>query len=530
VAGDPDARSAQGYLNRLVLGLFGVVNLTQLGATLWPELGAKHGFVESAKAIGRATPLAFKIMAEVAKHGFSVSLDRAQDAVITQDVLRKVAGKEMAEYLMRVVNTGNLDIGGPSRELIRSAEGRGDDKLDRVLRYASSIGYYTETTSRLIAAIATKQLNPKLSVEAASDRAAHVLNETMWNYARTNQGREFGKMGILGKYTPLVTQFLQFQAQLTEKLFREVYAAIKGDTAADRSEARKYLLGHLTAMTALAGTLGLPMATVFATVIDRLTDLWDEDEEPMNVRAAYRNWLAETIGKDAAEMVAHGGFRGLGFDISSRIGEQDIIPFSKFLADRRKFEDKWEELALRTWGAPFSAIGNIAKGGQKIMDGDIGSGVVQMLPNFMAAPAKAYKLTQDGYTDTIGKKLPMSEEPGARDVLLQLLGFNPSVKAEYSEARQDQSMRKGILTRRATSLRNRLIDALEDGDDDTAQSLIAEAQLFDRDNPTFAILPRIGDTMRRRARAQSTASAIGSPLGVSLKDLDGQRLTRYADY
>jgi hypothetical protein len=332
---------------------YGFVNLTQLGATLWPELGAKHGFVEAAKAISRATPLAFKIMTEVFKHGKAVSLDRAMDAVITQDVLRKVVGKDMAEYLMRVVNTGNLDIGGPSRELVRSAEGRGDDKLDRVLRYASSIGYYTETLSRLISAIATKHLNPDLSIEKAADQAAYVLNETMWNYARTNQGRQFGKKGIAGPITPLMTQFMQFQAQLTEKLFRETYTAIKGETAAEQREARRYLAGHLAAMTMLAGSLGLPMTTVLATAFDRLKDLLDDDDEPTNVRAAYRNWLADTLGKDAGEIIAHGGFRALGFDISSRIGEADILPMSKFMADRRAFKDKLKDLATQTWGAPI---------------------------------------------------------------------------------------------------------------------------------------------------------------------------------
>jgi hypothetical protein len=507
---------------------YGFVNLTQLGATLWPELGAKHGFVEAAKAISKATPIAFKIMKEVAKHGYDVSLARAQDAVITQDVLRKVVGSEMAEYLMRVVNTGNLDIGGPSRELIRSAEGRGDGKLDLALRYASSIGYYTETTSRLIAALATKQLNPQMGVADAADRAAYVLNETMWNYARTNQGREFGKMGVLGKYTPLVTQFLQFQAQLSEKLFREAYDAIKGETPAARKEARRYLKGHLAAMTVLAGSLGLPMATVFATVINQLKDIWDEDEEPSNIRAAYRNWLADTLGIDAGEIVAHGVFRGVGFDISSRIGEQDIIPFSKFIADRRKMKDRVEELALRTWGAPTSLLTNWFEGGEKIMDGDILGGVTRMLPNAFAAPAKAYKLTQDGYTDTSGKKLPM--EAGAQDVLIQLLGFNPAPKAEYSEARQDQTMRKGQLTRRASTLRNQIADAVVGGDSETARSLIIEAQEFDQQNPAFALLPRLDDTIRRRAKVSAAAQITHTPLGVSLKDLEGQQLTRYADY
>ena len=508
---------------------YGFVNMTQLGATLLPELGARHGFSKAFSAIAKATPLALKIMREVWRHGREVSLDRAQDAVITHDALRKVVGKETAEYIMRVVNTGNLDIGGPSRELVRSAEGRGDDGVDRVLRYASAIGYYTETTSRLIAAIATKQLNPGLPVEKAADRAAHVLNETMWNYSRTNQGRQFGKMGFVGAATPLLTQFLQFQAQLTEKLFREVYNATKGETAKSRAEARSYIKGHLTAMTVLAGSMGLPMVTVFATAIDRLKDMWDEDEEPTNVRAAYRNWLAETIGKEAGEIVAHGGFRALNFDISSRIGEQDIIPFSKFLADRRGFKESTQELALRTWGAPFSLVANWLQGGQKIAEGDMMGGITQMLPNGFAAPAKAFRMEEDGLVDGNGRKLPV--DTGAWDVMVQLLGFNPSVKAEYSEARQDQAMRKGILTRRMTNLRDGIVDAIQSGDNDKARELIETAQVFDRANaPAFSVLKGVDDALKRRVKNEAVARALHTPLGVSIKDIDGHKLTQYANY
>jgi hypothetical protein len=507
---------------------YGFVNMTQLGVTLWPELGAKHGFVAAAKEIGHAVPIAFKIMNEVRKHGLEVSLSRSMDAVITQDVLRKTVGKDMAEFLMRVVNTGNLDIGGPSRELIRSAEGRGDDKLDQVLRYASSVGYYTETASRLIAAIASRKLNPEMPVEQAADQAAYVLNETMWNYARTNQGRQFGKRGIAGPITPLMTQFMQFQAQLTEKLFRETYDAIKGDTEAERTEARRYLKGHLAAMTVLSGTLGLPLATVFATAIDRLKDLFDDDDEPSNVRAAYRNWLAQTLGKDVGELVAHGGFRAAGFDISSRIGEQDLAPFSKFLADRRAFKDKFKDMATQTWGAPTSAIAGVIQGGEQVADGDMLGGLTKMLPNALAAPVKAYKLTSDGYVDAAGKPLPMS--PGALDIMNQLIGFNPAEKAEYNEARQDTTMRKGILVREASALRDQIAQAVQSGDEDGARKLISQAQEFDLANPAFAVLPRIGDTIRRRARVSATAQALGSPLGVSEKDIQGQQLTDYANY
>jgi hypothetical protein len=411
---------------------------------------------------------------------------------------------------------------------VRSAEGRGDDKIDRVLRYASSVGYYTETYSRLITAIATKQLNPNLSIEKAPEQAAYILNETMWNYARTNQGREFGKMGILGRFTPLATQFMQFQAQLTEKLFRETYDAIKGDTPAERTEARRYLAGHLAAMTVLSGTLGLPMTTVLAAAIDRLKDLWDDDDEPSNIRASYRNWLADTLGKDAGEIIAHGGFRELGFDISQRIGEQDIVPLSKFIADRRAFKDKAKDLAFQTWGAPTSAAAGVVQGGEQIMNGDMLGGAVKMLPNALAAPLKSYKLVEDGYVDAAGKKLPM--EPGARDILVQLLGFNPSIKAEYSEARGDTEVRKGILVRDASSLRDQIAKAVTTGDEDEARRLIGQAQAFDKANPAFAVLPRVGDAIRRRAKVSATAQALKTPLGVNPKDIQGQQLTDYANY
>lgn len=509
---------------------YGMVNTTQIGITLWPELGAKHGFVKAAKAIRDSVMPAIKIMRAVMAHGYSVSLDRSMDAVITYDVLEKVVGKETAEFLMRIVNSGNIDIGGQTRELMRSAEGRGSSAVDRYLRYASAIGYYTETASRLIAALATRKLMPNATVDEQVKAAAYNINETMWNYARTNQGRQFGKMGVMGPITPLATQFLQFQAQLTEKLGREMYTAIKGDTQESKAEARRYLKGHLAAMTALAGTLGLPAVTIFAAAIDKLSDIWDEDEEPTNIRAAYRNWLSDVVGKDAGEIIAHGGFRGLGFDISSRIGEQDIVPFSKFLADKRDFKDRVNELAFRTWGAPTSLGKNLFDGAGSIMDGNIMEGMIKMLPNAFSAPTKAYKMYEEGYVDAEGKELPTAKDPGTWDMMLQAFGFNPSVKAEYSEARMDQAGRKGVLTRRGNVLSNQIANAIEAGDDNAARDAIDAAMIFDQANPSFAVLPGIGDKLKRRTKTTAVAKATGTPLGVSPKDLDAKKLTEYADY
>lgn len=506
---------------------YGAVNLTQLAATLLPELGAKHGFGRAFSEIAKATPAAFRIMRGVWAHGRAVSLDRAMDAVVTYDVLKNAVGEGMAQYLMRVVNSGQIDIGGPSRELMRFAEGRGDSKLDRGLRWAAMIGYYTETMSRLIAAIATRQLNPNMSVDEASDRASQVIKETMWDYSRANQGRVFGKGGPFGPVTPLMTKFLQYQAQLTEKLYREVHEAFRGETAEQRSEARRYLAGHLSAMTVLAGTMGWPMVTAFAAAFDKLKDLFDDDDEPSNVRAAYRNWLADTFGADAGELIAHGALRETGADVSQRIGEQDIVPYSRFLADRRSFKDSFKDAAFRSWGAPVNAMSNIAQGAEKFLDGNITDGLAQMTPTFLAAPTKAYRLTSEGFVDGNGKALPMT--PGARDILVQLLGFNPATAAEDSEARGYQASRKGVLAKKGAVLRNQIADAILTGDTETARDLIEQAQKFDQANPHFSVLRGLESSIKRRAAAETISRATGTPLGVSYRDPGGLELTRYAN-
>ena len=53
---------------------------------------------------------------------------------------------------------------------------------------------------------------------------------------------------------------MSYNAQLSEKLYREVYKAISGDTPEQKAEARRFLLGHSAAVVAFSGMMGLPFA------------------------------------------------------------------------------------------------------------------------------------------------------------------------------------------------------------------------------------------------------------------------------
>jgi hypothetical protein len=516
--------------NTWALGLspaFVAMQVVQIPQLVYPRLGAKYGFVKAAKAMSGSTSQALAIMRQVFKDGYDISAARSFDAVISLGALQRAGvGKSTAEYLMHLANTGQLDIGGPNRELTRAVDGSEESPLNKVQRLASAPGYYAETFSRVLTALAHYKLNSELSPYDAAQAAAPFIEDTLWNYAQDMQGRMFGKRGVFGAYTPLATQFMTYTSQLVQRLYLDMHTAIAGDDPKLRSEARKFLLAHVAATTVFAGSLGLPFATLFAAAFDKLKDLGDDDGQPSNIQAAYRSWLTDLFGHDIEEVIAKGAPRAIGVDISQRVGEQDIFPFSKFISDRRALKDRVKDLAVRSWGAPASFASQALQGGEAIMDGNVIDGMAQLLPVGLGSLVKSYRMTEKGYVDGNGKQLPIST-PSTNAILTQALGFAPADLAYYRERKRDAGVRKDQLTRQASNLRSQLADALISGDQDNARDLFGQVQKFDSANPAFAVMPSVEGSIRQRMRAQARAQALGLPLGVDIKDIAGQQAIRY---
>lgn len=513
------------------------VNLTQVGVLLWPELSKKHSFVKSAQAISRVTPLAFKILKKTMADGKAAGWKHFPDASITRQGLKEAGVNDKdANFVMRVVLSGLLDIGSQTREQARVIEGRSDSKTELALRWASAAGYYSEMFTRLIAALSARELHGEDGTvagnEALHEYVTETVNQSMLQYETWNRARATGKMGLAGEFTPIMTSFMQYTFQVTEKLFRELHDAFKGETAAERKASRDFLMAHLAAMTALTGTLGMPMAAVFAAVFDKLKDgFGDPDDEPSNIQASFRNLMSDMLGKDAAEIVTRGLPRAIGIDVSQRAGEQNLLPyghmFARLLTDRRKWDDVAKEWALDTLGSPVSMISNIVKGGGQIATGNVWDGMQSIVPNAIKGPMKAYSLSDDGYVDGKGNKMPMSS--GAWDVLTQAMGFTPSAKAEYSEARGVQQTLKGDMYRRASDIRKNLTSAIESGDMDAARQLYAEAMQFDQKNPGFRVLHGLKSTLASRAREREKARRSGTPLGIDPQLADRTRFANFGD-
>lgn len=548
-----DAFRAINYAHFLGMSpAYALNNMTQVYVTLWPELSKRHGFVASAKEIARSTGVAIRVMKAALKAGWATTSPdeglgtrarRATEPDITLKVLQDAGvPAEMQAYVMRLVNTGVVDIGGAARELGRLAERNTMGALDNILRYAGAFGLYSEAAIRLASGMSLYNLEKAKqganfdSTKIVPD-AVRLIDETMFNYTEANVGRALGRSGVAGRFTPIATAFQQFNAQMLEKLVREfadvVGAQREGETDAERSTRRKeavtFLGMHMAAVTVLAGSLGLPGVTAIAAAVNSLKDLLDDDDEPYDLQASWRNFLAQVMGKDVGEVVARGLPRAIGVDTSTRLGEQDIIPFSRFFADRRKMEDAGPDQAMRMMGAPFSMLSGMAIGMREMANGNILAGMQSALPVAVRSPVSAFRLTQEGYVNREGVRLPV-ESPGAGAVLTQALGYRPAALAEYQEANLTQAQRRGIITRDAGRIRGQLLKALETNNQEAARDLLQEARAFDQNNPAYAILPRLGTALQSRVVARTRADALGVPLGVSMRDVAARERTAFANY
>jgi hypothetical protein len=504
----------------------------QLMQLTLPKMGSIHGFSKSFGAMASVTPQAMRVIRAMWQEGKAVNADRAADPTVSYAALVKGlnGNKKLAEFVMRVVNRSSIDVGGQIRQTVLAARAE-QSGVDRVLHFAAAPGYYSEVASRLITALASYKLDgDSVPMPKRVDNAVRMINNTLMDYSTDEQPRMFGSKGFAGPLTPLMTKFMSYTVRLVGLLYRETYNALSHNVDAEtQAQARKFLMGHLAMTSALAGTMGLPMVTAFAAAYDKAKDLFGgDDDQPSDILADYRGFLADMFGKDMAEMLARGVTRGVGVDISSRVGEQDIVPFSKFMNDRRELKDRLKDLAWRTYGAPSSMVAGWFEGANKVLDGDVLGGMAQMMPKVIADSAKAYRMSEDGFVDAQGRKLPI-ESPSTANVITRLIGYTSSPEAEYSEARMDQASRSTQLNARATQLRNRIADAIERKDFDTARELIPQALEFDRANPQMSVVQGIEGTLRRRATGQAQAQALKTPLGVSPRDLPGIDLTRYAN-
>ena len=516
---------------------YAVMQVMQPMTLTMPELAKKYGAVRSVGALVSVQKDAFKILGAMAAEHGSFLAGKNPDYVngITQKVIdRSGVSKEVAEHVMNMTNAGHLELGTFARSMGGDALDRGKikSKVARALAMANATASGSETLGRLVSGLAAKKLydlDPSKAKEFddANHYAGHVIANGMMTWGGYNTSRLFSAGGPLGAAGPLMFQFHSFSSQLFEKVWHETYNAFKGETPESKAEARRFIMAHAAAVTAISGSLGLPAAGWAAGAITRLSSMLPgSGGEAYDVEAHYRDFLASMFGDKVGAVLAHGLPHFLNTDMSE-LGDSGILPFTSLLEDRRKLEDAFPAYLAHAWGSSVGAGLNIALGARDMANGRVSEGMARMLPTAARNIVKAYRIGEYGYTDSKGLAMPIKAD--AVDVIKQALGLNSAALEEQREMGRSAQGAKLDRTYHSGIIKQNIAVALERGDNEGAQRWMQEAANYDAD-PRHAGSPistTIPSYLESRRRSVAVSQSTGLPTGISARDLPTMKLLSY---
>lgn len=476
-------------------------NLLQPYMITLPLLGGRFGFVKSAKAMGKATADVFSVVEHSVKTGWADGGWRGiLDAQL--DFSKSSVKPDELAFLQHLIRSGIVDA-TQAHELGRLAKGTSSTAAT-MAKTLSVTNHYSEVANRLSAGLAAYRLAKGSGIGSPEQYAIDAVRRTQYDYSDHVQARYLSRHGVLGSVTPLAFQFQTFAFRTMEHYLRMVKDGfIEKDVPVEERKAARAALAETLAVTAvMTGTMGLPFATVFAA----LANSGDEDKD---ARARYRAWLSSLFGDKTAELIAKGVIpRGvLGIDVTGQLGQQDLLPLSRWMADRRAFEGKIKDQSRTMLGPAVNAGFDIYGGMAKAAEGDIAGGIKQLLPRALKGPAEALRTAQEGaFVNKAGDPLPIPV--GSWDYAKLALGFQPQRKADQSEAnfyyQSEQTQRKQDKAK----AKLQAMKAIREGDFDEMATIIAEHNAAHPDNPLTG--QALSQVLAAKARGLSYAKASGT--------------------
>ena len=496
--------------------------LTQIPTRLLAEMIKRYKIMDAVTSIGSATKPAMQLTRALARSG------HGEEGIFTLSDLTKAGmTDDDAKLAMEWALRDGAEMGGWTKMQMGEAPSLAKNRLFARINKVTTL---SEVFPRALAMFAAAKLhatdNGVKARMSQHDYIDTIVGESMGKWQTSTQARNLGQGGVYGPIAPLVTKFMSYQAKTLTKLYREFDQAFMGfdkelaraDIAKGakgtveelsrqyRDESRRFLAGHMTAVIALAGTLGLPILPVAASAASSAANFLTGSDQ-FDAETSWRGFLKDTFGPEMAEVLAKGLPRAVGLDLSEHAGEDRLMPFADMLTDKRRWSDVFDSAAFKAMGSPFSMASNFVKGATNIGDGNILPGMQQIMPSAFKNAVKVYRMSQYGYEDDRGVKLPLPE-PGAADMMLQAVGITPVARADYdemTEALRGAQDRRKIAT---GNLETNLVTAYSHGDQSAFQRALANIMAYNQNHPTDVIQPSVA--LNRSMGAEMHGAAFGS--------------------
>jgi hypothetical protein len=510
---------------------------SQIGTLSWGELGKTHGYARAFGSLAGNASMAFKVMRGAMLGGDGTHFG------LNEDGLRKAGVPEKTiDFIMHHSNRGDFNLGSYTQAMVGHEHG----VFGKYTSPLNALGLYSEMYPRLITALAARDLydnhsasNParytKMGDEGFHQFVSDKIRGSQFTWDATNNPRATTKGGPFGPASPLINQFMGFKIKMIEKLYSETENAFVGgkgltdpvEIAQSKSEARRFLVAHLAATTVLAGTLAVPFAGAFAGAYDRIANLLT-GEDNNDIQAQYRTYLANTFGKETGEIVARGLPRALGFDLS-HLGDQNLLPGTQLLQDKRKLADQESDWLKSMAGTSVGMVANDIAGVRDIANGDYMNGLIKMVPELLKNPLEAARIAQRGFVDKTGTQLPITAS--AKDIMLKAIGLDPAKEAEYDEAKRVQAGAAALRSARSQNITEHLVLAEQRGDQDSLSYWLGQSQRFGQDHPGMRPpAMTLQRALMQHMQAGAVARGMGTPIGVKPSDIAGRQETSFANF
>lgn len=512
-----DAAGILGFTWFLTAPASAITNLSQNATVAYPVLGARFGFGKAMNEMLAASRLFMSSGERNIDEPFSIVRALEQRVKESTGAEKKAFQREL-EAMNALMDNGTLSR-TQAMDLAQMADRPSivGTKLNTTMKWVGAMFHGAEVFNRSTTAYAAYRMAFEKTgdQDAAIKEATRLVRRSHFDYSASN------KPPILqNDFAKVIFMFKQYGINMTYLLLREsqillkhVAAKYKGTPlekeAIERArEARDTLIGTLGVTGLFSGVFGLPYPLYLMTMVIANALFGDEEDEIFDAETRFKLWLTDSLGADAADIIAKGPISYLsGADFSERVSANGLIFKDLGRLGPRQAEEGEAKQATAQWfleaiGPMGGLIANFAKSKDAMMSGDIYRGIEGMVPLPIANGLKAIRYASEGVLTMKGD--PIVEEINGYQTFLRAIGYAPTEIARQLEENTAIRAVESQATLSRKQLLNRFALAIHTGDMDALEDIEAAIERFNDKYEGYEIT---GETLSQSIKARDAARA-----------------------
>jgi hypothetical protein len=421
---------------------FLIANFLQPFMVSAPMMAARHGMHKTRRAMWESYKDVSSIVTKSIKKNFRGEIDFEGSDI--SDGEKSMLRHMLQQRLLSVTLT---------HDLANTAEGREQSRFMKALSLPS---HHVEVVNRISTALAAYRMELASTGNAAKATlyAEKILADTHFDYS-TENAPYWMKPGVvpLGK---LFFQFKKYQLAMISLYVKTMAAALKGESAEVKTEARKALMGLIATHMSVAGLVGLP---AFGTVMF-FAQMFAEavGDEPEDMEAELRNFLDAQFGKTLGAAIMKGAPTVAGADLSKKVGAGGLLSAMPMLRETDGGRSMYLEMLASLSGATIGGLGTrFADGIQSVADGKYQRAAEAFMPKFLADPLRGGRFLAEGVQTRGGDT--MQKDVAVWDAILTSMGITPSRVADMYAANAAVKGREKALADTSTRIKSEWANA-----------------------------------------------------------------------